>query len=302
MSNKQVRVCRFERGAAAIQTLYGDVGRYGCPLCMNPYTLQGAESGEGLTLDHAPPQCIGGRLGVLVCAQCNHRAGRQFERDAAARERTEDFRHALRGHGSYTGWAVLRVGDLMVNAELRFGPKGNQVRIPRKRNHPNVHGVLDEWAKVQRMPDEVKVTLRDRYRSWAADVTLLKAAFLVAFAQFGYEYAYNERLVQVREQILNPKRQRLRAAFISPSRDIVGENCFILVRAPFPMLVVNFKRRSVLLPWVHSPANFYEELTAKRGPDLTTPLVLTGSAREPFPREPIYELEGCAAPVGNLAA
>ena len=75
----------FDLGAAACgQACPGtyDVPTYVCPICWDPFTVEALDDGR-LSMEHVPPQSVGGCELLLTCTVCNNRAGTKL--DAAAK-------------------------------------------------------------------------------------------------------------------------------------------------------------------------------------------------------------------------
>src|SRR3954454_153888 len=55
---------------------------YLCPLCVNNFIIlleQGLIPSTDFSLDHFPPESVGGTLKLLTCKKCNNDAGRLYE-------------------------------------------------------------------------------------------------------------------------------------------------------------------------------------------------------------------------------
>lgn len=48
-----------------------------CPLCLKPYATSAND--KTLSLEHAPPKKLGGKIVALTCQSCNNRHGSAFE-------------------------------------------------------------------------------------------------------------------------------------------------------------------------------------------------------------------------------
>src|SRR5256885_9402871 len=68
------------------------VPTYVCPICRKPFTVEALDDGR-LSMEHVPPQSVGGCELLLTCTACNNTAGTKL--DAAAKTK-EDVRLALR--------------------------------------------------------------------------------------------------------------------------------------------------------------------------------------------------------------
>lgn len=70
----------FQYGAkAAARYRDGDESLYFCPICSQGYDEGSAISGEGLTLEHIPPDSANGKPLLLTCRDCNSRAGQTID-------------------------------------------------------------------------------------------------------------------------------------------------------------------------------------------------------------------------------
>ena len=52
------------------------MGNTQCPICLTPFSEAQVTSGTGVTLEHAPPKTLGGKIVCLTCADCNNRGSR----------------------------------------------------------------------------------------------------------------------------------------------------------------------------------------------------------------------------------
>ena len=51
-------------------------GNTQCPICLTTFTNPQVITGKMVTLEHAPPEALGGKVVCLTCADCNNRASR----------------------------------------------------------------------------------------------------------------------------------------------------------------------------------------------------------------------------------
>ena len=47
-------------------------GNTQCPICLTRFTERQVELGKKVTLEHAPPKTLGGKVVCLTCEECNH--------------------------------------------------------------------------------------------------------------------------------------------------------------------------------------------------------------------------------------
>ena len=269
---KKKRLILFQRGAAAAQRYTDSSEFYYCPICRTGFN-QSALSTDKLTLEHVPPASAGGKSIALTCKSCNNRAGDSI--DAAISHRAELVRfadvstHTIDGEG---GRAILEVGREHVNI-LLVAESNGPVRL-------EILGGSNDPRVVERVQAYMEEHTREN--SWTggalgiasrrlcdprlASIGDLKAAFIAAFAAFGYRYACNPRLDQVRQQIRNPAEQVIDMWSIAIDHTGIGRY-LLLFTEPLPGVVVSLGRSCVLLPWLDSPVNFYTALATAYRPN-----------------------------------
>ncbi|MBI2907926.1 MAG: hypothetical protein HYX92_09750 [Chloroflexi bacterium] len=105
----------FERGADAVARLWPSLPRcYICPLCMRGF-LPAALDENVLTLEHVPPQALGGKRILLTCCECNNRAGRELDCEMQA---LDDILGFARGGMKRAVSAQLTMGEHTLNIEV----------------------------------------------------------------------------------------------------------------------------------------------------------------------------------------
>jgi len=159
---------------------------YVCPICLQQYILvteKGIEESADFSLDHFPPQSVGGNLSVLVCKKCNNEAGSNYE--AALLQKMQELsftkRHAasvLQGNATITnvhGWyrtelQVQSGKNLMIDFSAREKAK-----------------FLKEWidAGSENKDWEIKLTI-PRVNQQELCRAFLKTAYLICFVNWGY--------------------------------------------------------------------------------------------------------------------
>jgi HNH endonuclease len=106
------RVRYWEAGAAVIRDRWGPY-KYGCPLCLRLFPR---DQIDRLSLDHVPPESVGGKLKVLTCEECNNTAGAELDSHASGVER---FRQVLAGEAYPRVQAQFKFDDVTATMELR---------------------------------------------------------------------------------------------------------------------------------------------------------------------------------------
>ena len=116
----------FDQGARTLRAVARERGRedflttpedwYLCPLCLDVLlTVDEFETGE-LTVEHVPPEALGGRDLVLTCKACNNHAGSNFDGQAHRQER---LRQLLSGQSDRPETVTFTVDDFPTRVEMR---------------------------------------------------------------------------------------------------------------------------------------------------------------------------------------
>lgn len=177
---------------------------YICPTCLKLFDRDALPTGTGdcLALEHVPPETLGGQVATLTCRSCNNQAGSRVESHLARKLRAD---------------AVL-AGEPNLEIDIRFRPD-KQADLAATMWHTQdgaIEIVYDtdrsdplEVAELRRLeasggPSLINVEVRLGYRRVRSQTALLRIAYLLAFAQFGYGFLLNPNLYQVRDQIQDP--------------------------------------------------------------------------------------------------
>jgi hypothetical protein len=152
-----------------------------------------------------------------------------------------------------------------------------ELRLPERHNHPEkFHAQIALFQEAQRRFEPVsrfRVTGGFRLRHRTLSVCVLRAAYLAAFAWFGYRYALHPRLNVVRQQILDPSTRHVPNSAVNvvprdhPTTD---ESLIAELTTPvrgiavfFPLGALPFEQAvAVLLPWVDGDDDFYQSLSS----------------------------------------
>jgi hypothetical protein len=269
----------FDRGANAFARLHPEIlasewpndtrAKYVCPLCLKVFVPAALEHPRGLTLEHAPPRALGGRVLALTCWSCNNH-GSRLDVEMQKAERPVDI---LRQEHAGEHFVRFRINDgpslvfrLSVHdgAFRLFGHVGADAPTDRD-------AFLAEMTRMHaegyRSSDRFHMDFfRDRHDPRLARAGYLRAAYLVAFAQFGYRYILNAALDPVRLQIRRPKDEIIPAATfgVAPTAPKTTKH-LIVAREPAALrgIVVQLGRRIVLLP-PPNDRSFYDRVNAHR--------------------------------------
>ena len=191
------------------------MGNTQCPICLTPFSEAQVKSGRQVTLEHAPPKTLGGKIVCLTCTDCNNKGSRldrlammeRKARDDHARGRGTRVEMEFFGLGITSGYihqkddaAATKFAKQPVPTSINELPGGSTMRLP--------YLPIDSDTKVT--DADVRKGIRFRIRKpnpHKVSVSWLRSAYLLLFSLLGsegYRYAKSDALRPVREQIMNP--------------------------------------------------------------------------------------------------
>jgi hypothetical protein len=270
----------YDLGARAIANVTeGAVEVYVCPLCARPFP-----NIDDLTFEHAPPKSLGGREVALTCKRCNNTAGSSLDVEM---RRAEDVDAFVVGEPTGPIRARFDVGAGAVNVDVQRGPDREITvgGLP-DRNSPDTTAAhlaaLDAMVGPAVPAQRLTFTFpRHRFERSTVAAGWLRAAYLLAFAKFGYRYALRSLFVPVRDQIADPTSAAIDSFYYFNLNAAPARRSMIAVAEPEPLrsLAVVNGRHLVYLPGFHADSDtLYERL---RDPFSWPPgdqLVLVGRA------------------------
>jgi hypothetical protein len=273
------------KGIQAVNLMLPGVGnRYCCPLC-----LKLVSDLDTLTIEHVPAACAGGVALVVTCRDCNNRAGYELEHHVARVQRLARFAAGeepidigFEVAGTTVPATATLSGDtfLVVGAPDRTDPK----------RHAAVFAELDRVARDQDKGLEGKIHFRiGPYSATRERVAWLKAAYLAAFAAFGYRYILRPILEPVRKQLREPDSPGVAASVFFLKEAVTGTRQLVIVREPARLrsVLVIMDNCHAYLPAFDPSPTFWADLdaaiTAEKASGGTT--YYSGSL-VPWPTEP----------------
>jgi len=177
---------------------------YVCPLCLNNYF---AESKEGIignsefSIDHLPPESVGGEFQIITCKRCNNKAG-EYEAELG---KLIDF-------GSKPD---KKYGSIFPKTMVKSKETGEAFHAIVKRLPGTTSIVFNDEAKKHN--EELKNFLArlhgGKLRSLVLSVpspdlekigkAILKSAYLLCFAWWGYEFVFSRNAEMIRKVLRN---------------------------------------------------------------------------------------------------
>lgn len=216
MTNCEKREALFKLYAANLNSLFPDVtDTFVCPFCQKSF---GPDSVTGdnptVILAHCMPESLKGKLVTLACADCDTRSGKELDVHLKNRLETEDF---YRGDtdGSHRVWIEVAGHKVRADFEIMRGADGNPVHsviMDQEHSHPDaVRAVLEALHSGEAFKSVPTVYVGNRLDPDIAisRLAVLRSAFLMMFRVFGYRYVFDDNLIRLRAQLLNPQDQIL---------------------------------------------------------------------------------------------
>lgn len=255
---------------AAQRTLGYDEVEYPCPICEKRFT-QDAIAADLLTLEHVPPESLGGRELLLTCKKCNSDAGSYLDSAVAVRRDLHGLALALAGRDArFTGHAKLRMGGETINVDLTVAGGGAFIRFLRPHNDPKrverVTGHLEAHVGTPELQGpEFTLTPMSRYNVHLSHIGDLRTAYLASVAKFGFRYGFSHRVRQVRQQIREPAVRLLDGFVIAIPSAGSDERRMGFMTQPVPCLFVQVGPFGTMLPPLADEGDFYATLPASMG-------------------------------------
>jgi len=203
-------------------------GTFICPLCLRilNIALLGEQVNNFITIEHIPPENLGGKPLILTCKDCNSTCGHDL--DVYLRNEIEHLEHnyfnGAKGH--YSKW-FSREGFEM-NGIIREDVDGTiDIEIKNKLNSPIFFDKFVEGIKLSNgdLHLDGKIKLGDhRRKKNVVGVAMLKSAYLYAFNKLGYKYILTTKLDAIRKQILNPENVIIPQIFLCLNTDNIDQN------------------------------------------------------------------------------
>lgn len=165
---------------------------YLCPICLKNFIFFSPPKirfTASFSLDHFPPENVGGSLTVLVCKSCNNKAGHDYEAKFKETIERECFHKKIEKAkiptittiSNIRGWHRSHL-DIDADGNYRFGLSSND-----RKNPPE----LNEWKKKSKNDWEMKVTIRHPDEKKFVK-TLLKTAYLYCFNHWRYDFVFSK--------------------------------------------------------------------------------------------------------------
>lgn len=188
---KRIKFDHFRKSLAAAGIATARADSLICPLCWQetPY--------DDLSVEHIVPGAVGGKQTTLTCRRCNNDHGRDLDAHLAQYQRIVD---AFQGHGTLKTQVNIN-GHAMI-ATLEWGNGHKTFHVVGKATNPAACDASQKEFAGGNV-SHLNVTLYFDYIENNFQTAVLRAAYLVLFKCFGYEYAHHGIVQAIRRRIVD---------------------------------------------------------------------------------------------------
>jgi hypothetical protein len=171
-------------------------GCFACPLCYK-VIQHTSPLRDVVAEEHIVPSELGGRLVTLTCRRCNNDQGSKLDAHLIQRVRVETGRYPLS--------ARLQVGDGEFGAKLHLPQSESDlldiVRVPQQSDPRKLKAAMSNLVAGGK---DVHFKINYGYNDKQSLSGLLRAAYLLMFYHFGYQYVLDVSAKGANWQIQNP--------------------------------------------------------------------------------------------------
>lgn len=159
---------------------------YVCPISLRCYTIEGLKNRE-LTLEHVPPESLGGKGIILTCKELNNKDGHTTDKKLLNFFESENFKAS--GGEINTKISSEELSFRGITAKFAIAKKDGKPMVQIKSSTQNIKaldykGLFKNW-------DGGKFTLTWQQRKNIDKKALLKCAYLMVFSKIGYELIFD---------------------------------------------------------------------------------------------------------------
>lgn len=253
-----------------------------CPICTGVfYESDLKESSDNhLTLEHVPPESVGGKVRALVCKDCNSKSGTLLDSHLNKMFDHEDFVKRTPNSEFYT--KISHNGNIVSSKVRITGDRTVVFDLDTKHSNPKYTENLTNHFKSVAPEKKFQLQMAGSTKLRSAHISLLRIAYLQLFSTFGHSIFLIPALAKVREQIMNPDQIILPGTYwlkynfavedygISIITEPTELRCFLVI---FDLVRKNSRKQcAILLPGPTEPKDkIYQnlkDLFGKDGPDV----------------------------------
>lgn len=235
---------------------------YICPICMRGY---GKKDLAKLSLEDAPQQALGGRKIAITCRDCNNACGHSIDNHLY-----NTLEYIERSHFLFGTDHRIKIMDLdkekPINATLEVKGK-DDLKILISENNNNPYTLK---KRLNKLVDGKEITIQNetlKVNFRRASAAIIKNAYIILFAKFGYSFILDNQYDRIREQIMNPEPYILPDGLWTMQKNLdlfdgvylSGDNHY---RGFFIAYTVMRRQPYRFLVFIPTPLVYYEEATA----------------------------------------
>ncbi|WP_444462944.1 hypothetical protein [Rhodobacter capsulatus] len=145
----------FDAGVAALKGFGIDGKFYRCPICQRDFDEQAirkdAPTDYCLTLEHAPPESIGGKVVALTYKNCNNNLGSRLDSQIAAREQFFRFIDPNRPNPKPFAGKISLNEDVAITTNAQISGKigdGINIRVGKNNKPSHLSGALESLKHI----------------------------------------------------------------------------------------------------------------------------------------------------------
>jgi hypothetical protein len=203
---------------------------FGCPLCFRIFTRDAIDA-EFITEEHIISRKLGGRLTTLTCKDCNNKDGSRLDSHLVNEFRTRD---KIAGLSNSPLKGQVQTPNAKQDVDIYFSkpdsPGLTIVGHPKRSNPKSVQSIMHT---MEEGAQNVSFILKPHYSALNSQVAKLRAAYLLMFYYFGYEYVAQESVKLVRQQILSTEKDLIASKAVLDFRQPPEElNSVSVIRTP----------------------------------------------------------------------
>lgn len=181
-----------------------------CPICMRIFNdlALNQNSERPLTIEHCPPEELGGKPSLLLCKHCNSKTGHDLDVKLMNFLNVEPFNAQVDGSSVELKKTKLISGDIEVGGKGVFKRNsGNSFSFKLLANDAYRRDLLEKIN----YQNEIQIIYAPHVTPSAhlVQTALLKIGYLLAFKKFGHYFILNPNYAGIRSQLLNPDKVQL---------------------------------------------------------------------------------------------
>jgi hypothetical protein len=286
----------FDNGAYAFPCVCKARPPYGyvCPQCVYIFGQEHLDAGV-VTDEHVPPQAVGGCVLVLTCVDCNKRSGHLLDEAMADEEKLRTFGqpHAL---GALPG--AVTVGGVRNNGSIRFDGSTFLMLGDPGQNKPGTAAAHTEVLESFGPGEAMELRFRIRHHPGRAALGWMRAAYLAAFAVYGYRYALQPAFDPLRQALADPDGTNFIPKILGDAGRGPLDCSIVEVSAPAELAgarLVIFGPRHIFLPPAGAPPDWFAALPTvlnNLGEAGASSVTVWSAIGRPFPERPMHLMDG----------